>query len=94
MREFDYDQYWIRLSPEQPPEVARHDHGIWRLVGYDEPIDTADIWKIGRRVVIPFDASDRSEQTGQSGQRHCSSFSVAHLNIMSSLVVTLKRIRY
>jgi hypothetical protein len=68
MREFEDGHYWVQVSSDSEPEVALHDHGCWRLYGQDEPMETADFFRIGRRTKLPADAfEDEIERDGEIG---------------------------
>ncbi|MDB5358803.1 MAG: hypothetical protein JWO51_100 [Rhodospirillales bacterium] len=59
-REFDDGHYWVQLQSDSDPEVALLDCGVWRLHGIEEPHETGDFYRIGRRVEFPEDAFEGS----------------------------------
>jgi hypothetical protein len=61
MRELSDGQYWIQTSESQEPEVARYVDKTWVLHGFEGAVDTADIYRIGKRVEVPADAFDVEE---------------------------------
>jgi hypothetical protein len=55
MREFEDGHYWVQVSSDSETEIALYDHGSWRLYGH-ETAETEDLYRIGRRVIVPADA--------------------------------------
>ncbi|HEV2651687.1 MAG TPA: hypothetical protein VGU69_10545 [Rhizomicrobium sp.] len=58
MSDFPDGLYWVRVSTDLEPEIAMRDHGAWRVIGSLEPLETADFFRVGRRVEVQPDSFD------------------------------------
>ncbi len=63
MREYEDGHYWVQLSPDDDPEVAFHQHGVWRMYGVTEPVETGDFYRIGRPAAMPADVFQEEVET-------------------------------
>lgn len=65
MRELRDGYYWVQACADLEPEVALYDDGCWRLIGMGvEPLETVDLFKVGRRIDVPAIALDVRDEVG------------------------------